>query len=481
MRISIKKNVVLYLLYEIIKLIAPIITTPYVSRILGADGIGQYSFSYSVVTYFMLLGALGTSSYGTREIARARNDNREYSKLFWEIELMTVVVNIICLIGWLGLSIVVGFYSPFFIALTPFILSTMFDISWLFNGLERIKDLVIVNSLVRVMGVVALFTFVKKKEDILLYFIINSCMALAGSISMWLYLPRLLVAVSIKSLTFRYHFRETLLYFIPSMATSIYTVLDKTLIGLITGNSFQNGYYEQATKIINIVKTLVFIALNTVVTARLSYLFSQEAYSEIKGIIHKSLDIILCLGMGAIFGLLGISRRFVPFFLGDGFEPVVDLIYLMLPLVIIIGISNCLGSQYYTPSGNRTKSAKYIVVGALVNLALNLLLIPVLNAKGAVAASIVAELVITSLYIRNCENYIKIMDILNMLWRRIAAGIPMAIAVYMFGRINGNSVVILAIQIVMGFIIYGLILTLLKDDIMLELTVLITRKMVKKR
>lgn len=473
---SIKKNYTYSLFLEVLRIIIPIIITPYISRVLGADGIGQYSYSFSIVTYFMLLGALGTVSYGTREIACARKEKKDYSKLFWEIESITVVSNAICLFAWLGITLCVGHNRAYFWALTPFILSVMFDISWLFNGLEKIKELVLVNSLFRIIGVVALFVFVKKKDDLLLYFIINSCVAFVGNLSMWLYLPKILVKVDIRTLTFKHHIRETLMYFIPSIASSVYTVLDKTLIGVITKNSFQNGYYEQASKIINVAKSLVFIALNTVMTARLSYLFSEEKYNEARGKIIKSMDYIVFLGMGAVFGLIGVSKRFVPFFFGKGYEPVIGLICLMVPLIVIIGISNCLGSQYYTPIGKRAESAKYIVLGALVNLFLNIILIPFFDAKGAVLSSIVAEIIITYLYIKNCENYIKVRDIMSMIWRRIFAGISMCIMIYLIGEVQWNSPIILIIQIITGIFIYGVILLLLKDDVVSELIAYLMKK-----
>lgn len=465
---SLKKNYLYRVFYEMLNLIMPFITTPYVSRVLGADGIGDYSFTHSIITYFMLFGALGTASYGTKTIAQARNDNQKTSQLFWEIELITVATTGICTIIWIGFILFGGRYSLLYLALMPFLLSTMFDISWYFTGRELIRNIVIRNSAVRITGIILLFVLVRKKDDILLYCIINSGTALLGNLSMWLYLPKMLDKVDPKTFTFKKHLHETLVYFIPTIATSVYMVLDKTLIGAITGDNFQNGYYEQATKIIRIVKSVAFLAVNSIMTARMSYLFSENNFSEIQNKIAKSLDFILLLSVGAVFGLLGISERFVPVFFGPGFEPVAVFIYLMSPLIVIIGISNSLGSQYYIPSGKRAQSSKYIIVGAAVNLILNLCFIPILSARGAILASLVAESVITSLYIYNCDGYLTFKDIYRMIWKRVIAGTLMACTVYGLGKLNWNNIATLITQVLCGGAVYCIILYMMKDRMLLE-------------
>ena len=268
---NVKKNYIYRLSYEILTLIIPFITTPYVSRVLGADGIGIYSYTYSIMSYFVLFGALGTATYGAREISQHRDDKKESSKLFWEIELMTVITSGICLIAWFLVIIFWFDYRYYFLALTPVLLGTMVDISWYFTGLEQIKYIVIRNTMVKFSGIILLFLLVKSKEDLIIYFIINSSVTLLGNMTMWMYLPKTLVRVNWKGLTLKKHFKEALVYFIPTIATSVYTVLDKTLIGAITGSTYQNGYYEQANKIINIIKAIVFSSVNTVLGTRIAY------------------------------------------------------------------------------------------------------------------------------------------------------------------------------------------------------------------
>ena len=317
-RPSVKKNYIYSLLYQILTMIIPFITAPYVARVLGADGVGIYSYTQSYMTYFTLIAALGTSSYGMREIARCRNDKNEYSKKFWEIELLTILTTAICLIVWFILILFSAKYKIYFIALIPSLLATMFDISWFYTGHERIAYTVFWNAICKIIGVVCIFLFVKSKNDLVLYIFLNSLVLMIGNLSMWVFLPKMLVKINPRTFELKKHFKETLIYFIPTIATTIYTVLDKTLIGAITHDNYQNGYYEQATKIINMAKTAVFVAVNSVMSARISFLFAEKRIQEIKSRIEKSMNFILLLGFAATFGIISVAKDFVPFFSEKG-------------------------------------------------------------------------------------------------------------------------------------------------------------------
>jgi O-antigen/teichoic acid export membrane protein len=466
---SLKKNYIYRLFYEVLTIIVPFVTTPYVSRVLQADGVGTYSFTYSIVAYFVLFSGLGTASYGAREISRNRTDKKAYSKLFWEIEIMTVFTSLACLVGWGALICFDTKYKIYFIALTPFILSSMVNISWFFNGLEMVKYNVIRNSVCKLLGVVFLFAFVKTKQDVVIYTIINSGVQFLGSLSMWTYLPKFLVKIDFGHLKFKKHFKETLVYFIPSIATSIYTVLDKTLIGLITNDSYQNGYYEQATKVIHMVKSVSYASVNAVMGARISYLFAENRIDEIKKRISKSMNYILLVGYGCVFGVCGIAANFIPLFMGKGFDQVITLVYLMSPLIIIIAVSNCLGYQYYTPSGKRKQSARYIIMGSCVNLCFNLLMIPFFGAYGATAASIIAELTISYMYLTHAREYMTFGKIWEYSWKRILVGVTMMAVVMGIGKADLPRIPLVVLQFLAGVITYAGVLYLLKDSMLIEL------------
>ena len=462
---SLKKNIAISTLYQILIIILPLITAPYIARVLGPDQSGVYDYTNSIMTYFAMFAALGTASYGVREIARVRDDVAMRSKLFWEIELMTVMTSTVCIIAWFIFIAITPQYKVIYLVLTMGLLSTMFDISWFFAGMEQFKYTVTKNAACKLIGVILMFLFVKKEEDLLLYVIIVISSTMIGNLTMWLYVPKFVEKVDFRTLTFRKHFHETLIYFVPTVATSIYTVLDRTLIGVITKNKAENGFYHYAMQIVNMMKALTFSSLNMVLGSRLSFLFAEKKYDEIKEKIADSTNYILFMGYGICFGVIGVAERFVPVFLGPGYDRVANMLILMSPIVIIIGISNCLGSQYYTPAGYRKLSAKYIIV----NLLLNLLLIPKYWGYGAIAASLIAESVITILYMKNCNGYLRAETIIKDSWKKIIAGVVMLIVIRALDGIISSDILALLVEVAVGFTVYCAVIMLLRDSFMTDL------------
>lgn len=476
---SIKKNVLLNTLYEILAVIAPFITAPYISRVLGAEKIGIYSYTTSIQMYFSLFAALGTAQYGLREISRSRNDKEKLSKFFFEIEGLSIITSCICLLLWGIFVFFSNEYKLYYLILTLSLLNTMFDISWFYRGLEQFKYTVTRNSLVKISGIILLFLLVKTPEDLFIYFLIRSGTDLLGTLSMWITLPRFIQKTEIRKLNIVPHIKETFIYFIPTIATSIFHVMDKTLIGIITKDPNENGYYEQAQKILNIVKALVFTSLNVVMGARLSYLFEQNKIDEIKEHIRQSINYITFIGFGCTFGLIGIADRFVPIFFGAGYDKTIVLLQVMSPIIVFLGISSCLGTHYYNPAGLRAKSARFLIIGAICNFILNITLIPFYKSTGAAIGTIVAEFVVAILYTRYCDNYITFSQIWIISWRKIIASILMLGLIILMNKLSINSVVIICLQITGGGLVYIIILLILKDPFLKLLLTKIINKLKK--
>ena len=463
---SIKKNIILSTLYQILKLLTPLITAPYIARVLGGAGVGTYSYTASYEAYFSLFAALGTASYGLREIARARDDIQQRSQLFFEIELLSICVSLVVLACWGVFIMFQSKYKIIFVILTMNIMNAMLDISWFYNGLEQFVYTVTKNSAIKIIGVILIFIFVKKESDLNLYIFLMCATSLLGTMSMWITLPKFIVKPDFKKVDLGVHFRQTLIYFIPTIATSVYTILDKTMIGLITQDTYENGYYEEATKIINMMKALTFTALNSVLGARISYLFKEKEYDEIRQRINLSINYVAFMGIGICFGLIGVARRFVPIFFGPGFEKTITILYILSPIVFIIGVSNCLGSQYYSPAGLRKQSSMYIITGSLVNLVLNGLMIPFIGSYGAAMASVVAELTITVLYVIHSKGYFGADALWRFSWKRVIAGAVMAAVIILIGYNVSSGILCLALQVGVGVLIYIVLLSLMKDELL---------------
>lgn len=458
------KNYMLNMLSQILRLLTPLVTTPYISRVLGAEGIGIFSYTYSILTYFLLIAALGTASYGSREIARNRENPEKVSYLFWEIETLTVITSLVCIVVW-GMLILYDYqYRIYYIILTIFLFASMCDISWFFTGLEMFPYIVAKNITVRIAEMLAIFALIKDEDDLIFYFLIMAMGTFLGNASLWLGVRDKLVKIPFSQLRIFRHFKGTMVFFLPTIATSIYTVLDKTLIGLITKDVVENGCYEQATKIIDIAKTVTCTSLNVVLAPRCAFWFVNREYDRIKEMLHKSLEFMLLIGLGFTFGIAGMAEAFVPWFFGDGFERAIVILKCLTPIICIITISNTLGYQYYDPAGLRLKSAKYLIVGALCNLFLNSILIPIYKATGAAIASVVAEVVISSLYLKNCNGYLGIKFITKVSYKKIISGIVM----FIFLQLRMKQIIFDTFEIIVlvlqGMIIYFVMLLILRDS-----------------
>lgn len=460
---SVRLNVVYDTLYRILTTITPFITAPYVARVIGAEGIGIQSYTQSIQSYFIMFASLGTAVYGSREVARVREDEKALSKLFWELELMCIITTSVCFLCWLPLVLGSTEYGKIYLVLSLGVIGTAVDISWFYTGLEKFRSIVRRNTVVKVAETVLLFTLVKSSDDLLIYISISAVTSFLCCISYWTGLGKLVKKVPFRELKLKRHFRGTFIFFLPSIASSIYLLLDKPMLKWITGDNAEIGYYQQAQKFIDVLKSIVFTSVNSVVGVRMSNLYAHDEKEEIRRNFSQSLNYILFMGFGCAFGLSSVAKTLVPVFYGPGYDKVVPLIYLFSPIVIIIGVSNCLEMQYFTPCGRRAESIRYLVVGAGVNLCLNMALIPSLKAFGATLATLIAETVITAQYIRNSREFISLGDIWLIAWRKLLSGVLMMAAVLLVGMLEINAIALISIQILTGVIVYVALLLLLRD------------------
>ena len=495
---SLKKNVALNYIYQILIILIPIITTPYLSRVLLEEGtgsnIGIFSYTNSLVSYFIIFAALGTSTYGIREIAKKREQKKEYSRLFIEIELLSVITSFVSLVLWVILSSLYAEYRFYLFILSLNIIATCFDISWLYIGLEKYKYTIGINAIFKIISLILILTLVKTPSHLWIYFLISSGALLFGNLSMWLFLPKIIQKEKIEFKNIKVHFKNRFFYFIPTIATTIYTILDKTLIGLLIPGfispysvikvaDVENGFYEQAGKIISIVKTLSFVSINNVMYSRVCNLYEKKEIDKILSYSDKTFHLTLNLSIGAMFGLIATASLFVPLYFGAGYEKTIILIMLMSLLPPIICISFTLGSIYYAPFGKRKQSTTYIIIGALINLILNIPFIILFKSIGAAIASIIAEIVISFLYIYKSNRFFSFKQLFFISWKKIFSGGIMFALLYFIrflfdtycdGSLLARIIELLTV-IISGVLSYELLLLLLEDK-----SITITMELLKK-
>ena len=473
---SIKKNYIYNMFFEVLKIIVPLITTPYLSRVLGAEKIGIYSYTLSITTYFILFGSLGVAMYGQREIAYLQEKKYERTKTFFEILIMRCITLGISLFIFYFVFASHGEYSMYYKILILEIIANCIDISWFFQGLEEFKKTVIRNSIVKIISVICIFVFVKNQNDLIKYFFIYVISTLLGNASLWMYLPRYIEKINIKELKIFKHLKPTIGLFIPQIAIQVYTVLDKTMIGSIIDDKSEVGYYEQAQKIIKLLIT-VATSLGAVMVPRMANTFANGDHKKLKEYMMKSFQFVLVLAFPLMLGTISVSRKFVPVFYGAGYDKVIYLLIVISPILLAIGLSNVVGMQYLLPTKKQKEFTISVTLGAIVNVILNAILINIWKSIGASIATVIAECTVTGIQFYLVRKEISVIEVLKIAKNYFIASLIMFVISIAIGRFIENNVLSIMIQVICGGIVYFIVLIIMKDKIVKEAIDVIKNKL----
>ena len=470
------KNYLYNLGYQVLVILLPLITTPYVSRVLGAKGIGIYGYTNSITQYFILFGCIGLNLYGQREIAYYQKDIDQRSKVFFELLILRIITVSISIVLYYFTFCQNKIYGFIFSIQIIDVIASMFDISWLYQGMEDFKKIVIRNTLVKICGLIIIFTFVKSPSDLSIYVLSYSITLLFGNLSMWMYLPKFIKKVKFNTLNIKKHLRPTIMLFLPQIATSIYTMLDKTMIGALTGNTSEVGYYEQSQKIIKMAMTLA-TSLGTVMLPRVANMYKEGKMNEVKESMYISFQFISFLAFPLCFGLIGISKGFVPWFFGDGYDKVVLNMMIIAPIIFIIGYSNVIGTQFLLPTGRQKYYTVSVCTGTVVNLVFNLLFIPHLLSYGAALATVIAEMSVTLVQIYVTKRIFSYKHIFKLVYKYIISSMAMLCCILVVSMIMSTGIIYTMIEIIIGIVVYFGILIILKDkSLMMFLNKIIKKK-----
>lgn len=460
---SIKKNYLYNLVYQIIILILPIVTTPYISRALGATNIGIYSFTVSIVTYFTLFGSLGVSLYGQREIAYVRDDKEKRKKLFLEVVLFRFITLAISMAVFFFAFALNNEYQTYYRILLLYLLAASFDISWFFQGLEDFKKTVTRNVVVRLLSVLCIFIFVKKPSDLAKYLLIYSLADLLGNLSLWLYLPKYFKGIPVKHINLKRHMIPIIMLFIPQIAIKLYNTIDKTMLGYMIHDKSELGNYEEANKLINVLFTIVS-SLGIVMVPRIANTFASGDTKKLNEYIMKSFRFVFFLAFPITLGIITVSKEFVPIFLGSGYEKCYLIVNILAPIILLCGITNVIGTQYLLPTKRQKQYTISILVGLVFNVAFNAILIPKFEAYGAALMTTFAQtlvMIIQCIYIKNDINIKKAFkEGINY----AIAGVIMFIACIIVGLFISSPLLSIVVKMLVGGLMYAIVLFLLKDE-----------------
>lgn len=387
---STKANLLYNMTYQVVALITPLLTAPYVSRVLGANGVGAYSYYHSIAIYFVYFAMLGLLNYGNRTIAKVRDDKKHLNQTFSEIYTLQLITSLVVLFVYILFSFfIVKENKLIAIILIIHVISAVFDVSWLFFGLEEFKITSTMQMIIKVATFILIFLAVKNNTDLWKYAVIMSMGYLISALSLWGLVWKRVSLVRINLHDLFKHLKPCLILFIPIIATSIYRQMDKIMVGSFSG-MLQVGYYENAEKMISI-SLGVISAFSAVFMPKISNLLSNGQRKEADYIFDMSMEFAMCLGIAIAFGLASIAKEFVPFYFGTEFVASIYLLILLSASVPFVAWACIVRTLFLIPGEKDKIYVQSVILGACLNAVINLMLIPRMQAVGAVVGTLVAE------------------------------------------------------------------------------------------
>ena len=440
----------------------PLITAPYVSRIFGASGVGAYSYTFTVAQYFAYFALLGVANYGSRSIANSSNKSRTFINIY-AVQLLCSFFVIVCYVVF-ALK-----FNTRYITLTCiqllYILSAALDVTWYFFGTEQFKITTVRNCVIKVLTIVLIFVFVRHSNDVWKYTLIMSCGYFISQASLWLYIfKQVKYSVPVFS-EMKRHFSSMLLLFLPVISISVYKLMDKILIEILSGTS-DVGLYESAERIVN-VPSLIITALGTSMLPRMSKLVSTEQTDVMRKYFETSVDFVGFLSFGMCFGLISISNLFVPLYYGSDFVDSAPVLVVLSLSLLFTSWANVIRTQYILPLKRDAEYLLSVVCGAIVNIVLNLLFIPAFGPLGSAIATVFAEAAVAFVQTLSLRVEFSVLPYFLMYVKYIISGSIMAVVLHFVLIGLSFSVISLFVCIIIGFAIYSfsaLLLTLISKS-----------------
>lgn len=457
---SIKKNFLYQATYQLLLILTPLITTPFLSRVLGASQVGVYSYTYSITNYFVMFIILGMSSYGVREIAACGKDRKKRTEAFWGMfscqlfaSVIVVAVYVVYMLndpqGGFVLACVWGMW----------VISAVLDVTWLFFGVEEFKIPTIRSIITKIASLVIIFVFIRTPDDLWIY-----CAAIAGSylvnqILLWPFLRRYVDVARPSFVGVRKHLGPNLRLFIPVIAISFYVTLDKVMLGAMTDMT-QTGFFEYSEKLSRM-PMAVITAMGTVMLPRMTAELHAGNRTKALGLLQGSIGAMLAMAFALMFGIIAIAPEFASVFLGDQFASCWSLMSVLAIIIPVVSVTNVLGRQYLLPTDRDKLFTWSVCIGAVVNICCNIALIPHLAAMGAAISTVCAELAVLVAQVIMTHKELPLLRYLKNAVPFILCGVVMFFAVRFSANIFdlwwGLSVQGLVLEIVVGVVVFGVL------------------------
>ena len=459
------KNYIYNLIQQVLLVVSPLITIPFLSRSLGAEGIGAYSYAFALTNYFTLVATLGCDVYGRREISYVKNSLIDRSKKFWSIQIIKTICTLLVSIFYIAFSLN-NANKVLLLILMFHLINVPLNIGWFYQGTEKFKKITIRTIFLKLAELLFVVFCIHSKGDLIKYTFGSSFINFLTFFVLWLDIKNDIRFEKVTLKEIKFDLKNCLQFFLPAIATSVYTLLDKTMLGILTGSYTENGYYEQAQKI-NIVLLRIVLSLGLVLLPQIASAFKEGNKKQVNEFINKSGKYVFFISLPLALGLICISDNFVPWFFGNGYNKVSELLKLSGFILIMQGLDDVFGMQYLVNVGKQKQYIISLFSGAIMNFIFNLILIPKLASAGAIIASFLGELVIVLIQMYYVKDSINLKRFFKQSKNYVIASLAMLIIIPLNNYIKVpilNTVIIIGLSMV----IYFITLFILKDDTMIN-------------
>ncbi len=451
---NVKVNYIYSTIYHIILILYPLITTPYLARILGAQGIGAYTLVHTVASYFLQLSLLGMETYGNRQTAYLRDKQEAMEKAFSEMYVVQLFFCTVSLVLY-GVCAKCFWFGPETLVLIHFIFigSSFFDVSWFFYGIERIDFCIKVNLIIKLITIIAIFGFIKSIDDLEIYTVIMCAGQFVTSFILWKSCCSFVKLQRVEWKNVKKRILPVVILFLPVIASSVYKSMDKIMLGLMLESEEAVGLYNNSEQLLGVPQGLV-VALGIVMLPRVSNMVSRGTHEQIKEELRECMRITNFLAIGVTFGVASIAEEFVPLFLGDGFVKCVEYVIWLAPSNLFICWGYTIRNQYLIPYKKDNVFVGSIVLGAIINFLANLILINEFRIMGVIIGTLLSEGLVAFVQTFSVRKKLDIACYVCDALPFFVSAVIMGGVVRFIGNCFGGSIYTVLLEITFGGIVY---------------------------
>ena len=456
------KNYLYNAAYQVLVLLAPIVTAPYLARVLGAECLGIYGYISGVSSAMQTVMMLGLYTYGNRQIAYCRNNPRAVNEAFWELMFLR------CACGFFGVLAYLVFalrsqYSIYAFAYLPWLIANVLDISWLFVGYENMKPTVMKNAGIKLISIVGIFTLIKSEDDLWLYFALISVGTLLGNLSIYPQARRYLSNPEFKFSRTLDHLKGSFALFLPEATASLVPQVNRIALGTSLSNASETGYYDQGDKIVSIPSTFVTV-FSTVMMPRVAHEHSSGDSLSVSRYVIEAGKLALMVAIPLSFGIAGVAVNLVPWFLGPGFEAAVPVIIILSPMVILNCLIGITGAQYLTAKNETQFLTLSNTIGLILLIIFDALLISAHGAAGAAISIVVSRSAVSIIQIMKVRKYIPLNLLILPCFHYVIASLGMLGVIIVESLKFQHGAILTVVQFITGVMFYIVALLILKDS-----------------